>query len=103
MPQKPALETPSPLWPVFTGPQAEPTPLAVLTLLKAVCHAAIAYDDAVRACANDPARMTEYRTAQGVDLDTLYLNWMVIARGALGQVTASEELRDGSGTNGITP
>ena len=47
------------------------------------CHKAIAYDRAIRACANDPAKMTAYGTAEGDDLDDLYDAWITAARAAI--------------------
>lgn len=38
--------------------------------------AALAYDEAIQACANDHTKMATYCTAQGDDLDALYLNWI---------------------------
>ena len=48
--------------------------------LRNLVDASIAYDEAIRACGNDPERITQYRTVQGEDLDALYAQWMVLAR-----------------------
>ncbi len=45
-----------------------------------VCRAACVYDDAIRACADDPDKMASFCTAQGKDLDDLYTDWMVKSR-----------------------
>lgn len=50
----------------------------------ALTEAALKYDDAIRACANDPSRMASFCTATGEDLDTLYLEWMTKAPGGGG-------------------
>jgi hypothetical protein len=51
--------------------------------LRELALAAVAYDDAIRACANDPDKMSSYCSAEGDDLDALYLRWMNLARAAL--------------------
>lgn len=51
--------------------------------LRKVAEAAVRYDDAIRACANDPEKMASFCSATGEDLDALYLNWMTLARAAL--------------------
>lgn len=38
--------------------------------------AVLAYDRAIRACANDPEKMSSFCSADGEDLDTLYLNML---------------------------
>jgi hypothetical protein len=53
--------------------------------------AAIAYDDAIQACANDPETMTSFCSAEGDDLDSLYADWITKARAALSQPSAKEE------------
>jgi hypothetical protein len=50
--------------------------------------AAIAYDAAIHGCANDPAAMSSFCTAQGDDLDTLYFKWLNAARAALAAAEA---------------
>lgn len=52
-----------------------------LQCAEACADAAINYDAAIKACANDPARMTSYQTGQGEDLDTLYARWIFQAQG----------------------
>lgn len=55
--------------------------------LFAACKAAIAYDDAIVACANDPSKMSTYCTAEGQDLDTLYLDWIEKSKLAIAKAT----------------
>jgi hypothetical protein len=50
--------------------------------LGACADSAIAYDEAIHGCANDPERMASFCTAQGDDLDALYLAWLDAARDA---------------------
>lgn len=50
----------------------------------ALAEAAIAYDLAILACANDPSKMATAVTATGDDLDALYERLMARARLALG-------------------
>ena len=50
------------------------------------CEAAIRYDEAIRACADDPDKMASYCTAEGDDLDKLYDDWMSQSRAALAAV-----------------
>lgn len=40
----------------------------------------VAYDEAIQACANDPERMSSFCTAEGEDLDTLFLRAVTLAR-----------------------
>lgn len=47
---------------------------------KELAAAVLAYDAAILACANDPARMSSLCTAKGDDLDMLYERWLVLAR-----------------------
>lgn len=51
-----------------------------LEAAEAVCKLAILYDDAIRACANDPKKMSSFCTAQGDNLDAIYLDWITKAR-----------------------
>lgn len=51
--------------------------------LRELAEAAVAYDDAIRSCANDPEKMASFCSAQGDDLDELYFRWMTLARRAL--------------------
>ena len=46
-------------------------------------EAALAYDFAIRSCANDPDKMASYCTSQGDTLDDLYLAWLTKSRFAL--------------------
>ena len=48
--------------------------------------AAVAYDEAIRGCANDPDKMSSYCTAGGDDLDTLYFRWLTLARAGIAKV-----------------
>ena len=54
--------------------------------LVAACKAAIAYDEAIRACANEPTKMASFCTAQGDTLDNLYAAWMCKARSAISKM-----------------
>lgn len=45
--------------------------------------AALKYDAAIQACANDPDKMASHCTAEGDDLDTLYADWVSLARAAM--------------------
>ena len=51
--------------------------------LGGVALAAVAYDDAIQSCANDPKRMASFCTADGDDLDALYACWISASRAAL--------------------
>ncbi len=51
--------------------------------LYAACEAAIAYDDAIAACGNDPRQMSSFCTAQGDTLDSLYEDWIRKSTAAL--------------------
>jgi hypothetical protein len=44
--------------------------------LRGACEAALAYDKAIKSCANDPDKMASYCTAEGETLDCLYANWI---------------------------
>lgn len=46
--------------------------------------AVLAYDTAIESCANDPAKMASFCSAQGDDLDALYLRMVSAARSAGG-------------------
>ncbi len=68
------------------GLEQEPDNLVLLLLLsillekhKQLATASLAYDEAIRACADDPERMSSFCSAQGDDLDALYANWMRLA------------------------
>lgn len=54
------------------------------------CKAALAYDQAIRACANDPNRMSSFCTAEGNDLDALYFAWMSMSHAAIAKVRGDE-------------
>jgi len=56
-------------------------------LLKAA-EAAVAYDEAIRQCGNDPDKMASHCTAEGDTLDSLYSEWMVAARVGIAKATA---------------
>jgi hypothetical protein len=51
--------------------------------LVAAAKAAVRYDEAIRACANDPKRMASFCTAEGDDLDALYEAWQAKSQAAL--------------------
>jgi len=66
-----------------------------------LARACVAYDDAIRACANDPARMTSFSTAAGDDLDGLYFAWAEKARALIaGQGEVPAAASDNSGQLG---
>lgn len=52
-------------------------------LFVVAAQAAIAYDAAIEKCANDPDTMASFCTAEGDDLDALYLTWITLSREAL--------------------
>lgn len=54
--------------------------------LVAAAQAAIEYDAAIAASANDPEKMASFCSAQGDDLDTLYDRWINLSRAALAKV-----------------
>ena len=54
--------------------------------LLAACEAAIAYDSAIHACANDPNKMASYCSAQGDTLDALYDAWITKSLNAIAKV-----------------
>lgn len=51
--------------------------------------AALAYDAAIQACANDPRRMASFCTAEGIGLDALYEAWIDASRMAVAKATGS--------------
>lgn len=55
-------------------------------LLKAA-EAAIAYDNAIYACANDTDKMYSFCTAEGKDLDALYEDWIYKSKEAIKKAT----------------
>jgi hypothetical protein len=55
-----------------------------------LAEAAIDYDLAIQACANDPAKMATYCTAQGDTLDSLYVRWLGLAMKAAGDPVAED-------------
>lgn len=57
--------------------------LVAAPALLSAARAAIAYDDAIQQCANDPDRMSSFCTAEGDTLDTLYEDWISKSRTAL--------------------
>lgn len=63
--------------------------VAAPELLEA-CKAALVYDQAIRACANDPDRMSSFCTAEGNDLDALYFAWMSMSQAAIAKVRGDE-------------
>ena len=48
-----------------------------------IAELAVAYDNEIKKCANDPDKMASHCTAQGKSLDELYLEWMILSRKAL--------------------
>ena len=65
--------------------QNKPLIKAAPEMLEA-CEAATKYDNAIRLCADDPDKMSSYCTAEGEDLDRLYLDWITKARNAIAKV-----------------
>ena len=61
--------------------------------LLAAARAAIAYDSAINACANDPEKMASFCTAEGDDLDALYLEWIGLARAAMASTEGTAKTR----------
>ncbi|MDN2700181.1 hypothetical protein O0882_28110 [Janthinobacterium sp. SUN073] len=57
-------------------------------LLEGAARAAIAYDKAIKACANSPQSMSSWCTAQGDSLDVLYADWVSKSRAALAVAAA---------------
>lgn len=57
---------------------------ALTEQIAAIARAAVAYDEAIMSCAEDPDKMSTYCTAEGEDLDALYFALMTKARSALG-------------------
>jgi hypothetical protein len=53
-------------------------------------RAAIAYDAAIESCANDPSKMASFCSAQGDDLDTLYVDWIEKSRAAIAKATGAQ-------------
>lgn len=51
--------------------------------------AAVAYDKAIMSCANNPAKMATFCTAEGDDLDSLYADWIEKSRAALAKAGAA--------------
>lgn len=56
---------------------------AELVGLRSAARAAIAYDEAIQRCGNDPDSMSSFCTAEGDDLDSLYAAWISQSRAAL--------------------
>lgn len=54
------------------------------------CVAAMRYDEAIRGCADDPDKMSTYCTAQGEDLDALYMDWVGKAWRAIAKAKGGE-------------
>lgn len=57
--------------------------------LLAAAQAALAYDNAIAACGNDPDSMSSHCTAEGDNLDALYDDWMSKSRAAIAKATGS--------------
>lgn len=56
--------------------------VGLLAALKKSAETVIAYDLAIKSCADDPAKMATFCTAQGEDLDALYFAMTYAAREA---------------------
>ncbi|WP_219114946.1 hypothetical protein [Janthinobacterium sp. UMAB-56] len=73
-------------------------------LLEGAAHAAIAYDNAIEACANSPQSMSSFCTAEGDSLDVLYTDWISKSRTALAfaaaPVQAQEPVPEAARQNG---
>ncbi len=54
-------------------------------LVKAA-KAACAYDAAILSCGDDPEAMSSFCTAEGTDLDALYLDWITKSRNVLAKI-----------------
>jgi len=65
--------------------------MAAAPELLEACKAALAYDQAIRACADDPDRMSTFCTAEGDDLDALYFAWMSKSQAAVAKVNGEQE------------
>src|SRR5690606_13258634 len=59
--------------------------------LLAAAKAAIAYDEAIQQCADDPDSMSSFCTAEGDDLDRLYVDWASKARAAIAKATGKQK------------
>lgn len=70
------------LYPVKTGDPMDAEQPALPPLFR-LAAAALKYDAAIQECANDPDMMSSHYTAEGEDLDTLYANWLSLARAAM--------------------
>lgn len=57
-------------------------------LLESAARAAIAYDKAIKACANSPELMYSWSPSQGRRLDVLYADWISKSRAALAVAAA---------------
>ncbi len=57
--------------------------MAASPKLLGACMAAVKYDEAIKECAGDPNKMSSFCTAQGENLDELYLDWLVKAASAI--------------------
>lgn len=82
---------------VYGGSLERARTMAAAPQMLEACLAAVVYDDAIRSCANDPEKMTEFGTAEGDDLDALYLDWMTKSRAAIAsaRVSQAEERENG--------
>lgn len=59
--------------------------------LVAAARAALAYDAAIKSCANNPEQMASFCTAQGDTLDDLYFEWQELSADALAQCQPATE------------
>jgi len=61
-----------------------------LDALEAAARAAVAYDHAIRSCADSPEKMASFCTAQGDNLDTLYAQWQAYALDGLAKLAGAK-------------
>lgn len=57
--------------------------------LRELAEACLAYDRAIESCADNPAKMASFCSAQGDDLDTLYFRWRDLAKAGLALLAAA--------------
>lgn len=60
------------------GPHVDPPPPAVV-----LAEAVLAYDAAIKSCADDPEKMASFCTAEGDDLDKLYFDMVNAAKAVM--------------------
>lgn len=78
------------IWIECPRPRTKSEAIEALTrerdVILGACVKAIAYDEAIRSCADDPKKMASFCTAEGESLDSLYAAWITAARGAVALV-----------------